>query len=183
MKMKKTLALFSSVFIVSVVLSGCTSISGGGTLESVKEGKKASFAFTARTVEKVDVVSSASLYKAKGQCQINDHGIKYKLHGEVLWQKGYNFESVGSGFGAFVDTDKDDKYEKMIKICGFDGGEGKNETITSVFYGLPIEGDNVLIEVYNIEEYDGTGEPIPVGEPEYKNYGPLKGGNIQIFDK
>jgi hypothetical protein len=84
----RVIGLFPLVLAIALVASGCTKITGGGWIQSdsLVEGEKATFGFTARCKDTTTTVGAVSVPTAilhDGQFEFEDHGLGVSVHGNV----------------------------------------------------------------------------------------------------
>jgi hypothetical protein len=161
--------------VVTVMLTGCASLKGGGWIPSLSLGQKATFGFSAKcqdtTIEGVPV---ARLYE--GQFEFDDHSFSplVRVHGDVepdvfgtvpeetCSQVSKETALMNlSGFRGTYQTQPDvvPSLQGEFAVAVFDGGEPAT-----------INGDMICVDL--------VGPGLPVAG--YTNCGVVQGGNIQI---
>lgn len=161
---------------VTVMLTGCAKLTGGGWIPSLVPGQKATFSFSAKCQNTtVDGVPVARLYE--GQFEFDDHAFSplVRVHGDVQPDAfgtvpGQTCSQVSketalidlSGFAGTYRTQPDivPSLQGEFAVAVFDGGEPAT-----------INGDTICVDLV------GPGL-VPVGE--YFNCGVVQGGNIQV---
>ncbi len=169
--MKRYLRIASLILVVIIVLSGCSSVRGGGwlphtgyfyeydtqelvTLDRPTEytelsEKKSTFGFTCKVYDVVyDEYGYVESYDVKGNLTYIDHEKGIKISGEIVDGGGDDL------FGIFQAEGTLNGRECTINVEAADWGE-------------PGENDTFYIEAYGTGFY-------------YYNYGTVGGGNIQI---
>ena len=160
--------------VLTVMLTGCTTLTGGGWIPSLALGQKATFGFSAKCQDTtVDGVAVAQLYD--GQFEFDDHLFSplVRVHGDV----------EPDVFGTVPETcSQVSKETALVNLSGFRGTYRtqpdvvpslQGEFAVAVFDGgepATISGDTICVDLV------GSGLPVD----EYLNCGVVQGGNIQI---
>jgi hypothetical protein len=159
--------------VATVMLAGCTTLTGGGWIPSLALGQKATFGFSAKCQDTtVDGVPVAQLYQ--GQFEFDDHSFSplVRVHGDVEPDvfgtvPGQTCRQVAeervnpNGFRGTYETQPDvfPSLQGEFVVVVFDGGEPAT-----------INGDMICVDL--------VGPGLPTNE--YFNCGVVQGGNIQI---
>jgi hypothetical protein len=167
---KNKVTLLAVVVTLALVNVGCKKSSGGGFIDSVVDGGKASLGYQMKCDNFLDEASGEFIGHVTGNVQFNDHDADVKIHGKLDFVPFFEDEQLTSceTIAAIIDDELPDDIDAAFAVGTYNHKGQSGEVFIA-----PVVDDNCP-----------TGEAFVIeieGDISYSNGGCLRGGNLTIF--